>query len=131
MASVPLPVFNPPAPRELPDYLPLFLEFLSILPPAEAQDQLKSTAHILAMLNARLQKRGSRYATVFAALLFLAECPAVPLPDDREEDDSFEALDRVWEEAAVTFGPDSIKDQTGGGLNCGRASAMLSRMNRS
>jgi nitrate reductase molybdenum cofactor assembly chaperone NarJ/NarW len=115
--------------RELPDYLPLFLEFLSLLPPAEAQGQLAATAHILATLQARLDKRGSPYSAVFAALLFLASSDAPAPADDHEEDDSLEALDRAWEEAAVTFGPESLKDQTTSGLGCGRAAAMLNRMN--
>ena len=51
---------------ELPDYLPLFLEFLSTRPFAEARDLLGQTAHILDALAERLEKRGSPYAAVFA-----------------------------------------------------------------
>lgn len=115
------------AAHELPDYLPLFLEFLSLLPPAEAQAHLKDAAHILAAIHARLVKRGSAYAAPFAALLFLAGAKTAPVPAE-DEDDSLEALDRAWEEAAVTFGPDSLKDQTAAGDGCARAAAMLSRM---
>ena len=43
--------------NELPDYLPLFLEFLATLPQAEACDLLGQPAHILAALAERLRKR--------------------------------------------------------------------------
>ena len=44
---------------ELPDFLPLFLEFLSTLPAQEASDMLGQPAHILAAMAERLRKRGS------------------------------------------------------------------------
>jgi nitrate reductase delta subunit len=43
-----------------------------------------------------------------------------------DDDDSPEALDRAWEEAAVTFGPENAPQGNG----CGRAAAILSRMNQ-
>ena len=42
---------------ELPDHLPLFLEFLSQIPEAEARELIEETAHILAALRQRLEKR--------------------------------------------------------------------------
>ena len=36
--------------RELPDHLPLYLEYLSILPPAEAREGLQNIAPILALI---------------------------------------------------------------------------------
>ena len=44
---------------ELPDYLPLFLEYLSLRPAAEARDLLGQTAHIVSVLRQRLKKRRS------------------------------------------------------------------------
>ena len=58
--------------RELPDYLPLFLEFLATQPLPEAMDLLSQPAHILAALAERLRKRKSSYAAVFDALARLA-----------------------------------------------------------
>ena len=46
---------------ELPDFLPLFLEFLSTLPAHEASDMLGQPAHILAAMAERLRKRRSAY----------------------------------------------------------------------
>ena len=58
--------------RELPDHLPLYLEYLSQLPQSEAVEGLKDIAPILALLSARLQQRESRYAVLFDLLLKLA-----------------------------------------------------------
>ncbi len=97
--------------RELPDYLPLFLEFLAVLPFAEARGHLGDVAAIVSALEERLRKRESPYAAVFGALGALAHAKADPAdvaellagPDDDPQD--LEAVDEVWEEAAVTFGP--------------------------
>ncbi|MGE0153504.1 MAG: nitrate reductase molybdenum cofactor assembly chaperone [Reyranellaceae bacterium] len=113
--------------RELPDYLPLFLEFLSVLPAEKARQLLRDAGAILAVLHDRLDKRKSPYRHVFAALLHLAQAKAVARDEPVEELD-FAALDRAWEEAAVTFGPEG-NPALDGGQDCGRASAMVARMN--
>lgn len=93
--------------RELPDYLPLFLEFLSLLPGDAAAELLGQTAHILDALATRLARRDSPYAAVFEALCALAESPPAgvePLVTPHEDDPAdLAALDRAWEDAAVTF----------------------------
>ncbi|MET3353407.1 UNVERIFIED_ORG: nitrate reductase delta subunit [Xanthobacter viscosus] len=95
--------------NELPDYLPLFLEFLSTRPLPEAQALIADIAHILASLEERLTARGSAYAAVFSALRTLATDGAVatpsPAPARAEPVDDLAALDAAWEETAVTFGP--------------------------
>ncbi|MEQ8295739.1 MAG: nitrate reductase molybdenum cofactor assembly chaperone [Nitratireductor sp.] len=101
--------------NELPDFLPLFLEFLSTLPFGEATALLGETVHILAVLRQRLEKRESPYAALFAAVEALSAVRADPkaaaeaaasdvMPDD------LATLDREWEEAAVTFGPGEMTD---------------------
>ena len=98
-----------PATGELPDYLPLFLEFLSTRPLGEAQALLADAAHILAALHERLARRGSAYASVLAVLATLAgQGDGVTATDDAPEFDDLRALDAAWEEAAVTFGPGDI-----------------------
>lgn len=98
--------------KELPDHLPLFLEFLSTLPEADATAYLSEAAHVIAALKARLEKRGSAYVTVFDALAALAEplhgADEIARTASREDDDpnDLAALDAAWEETAVTFGPD-------------------------
>ena len=108
---------------ELPDYLPLFVEFLSTRPEAEARESLGDIAHILTAMHARLKGRDPAYAAVLGALLELAGEPAVA--DVAEAvDDGPEALDRAWEEIAVTFGPEGNREQSG----CGKVAGMLERM---
>lgn len=99
--------------RELPDYLPLFLEFLSTLPADEARALLAEPVDVLATLHQRHRKRGTVYAPVFQVLEALAatepnELVVAELLSQPEDDpDDLEALDEIWEEEAVRFGPDS------------------------
>ena len=99
------------ASSELPDYLPLFLEYLSLRPASEAIELLAETVHILVTLAERLGKRSSPYAGVLRALVELSrakpkeEDMKVIVADDGVEPDDLTALDAVWEEEAVTFGP--------------------------
>jgi nitrate reductase delta subunit len=105
--------FEPTA-SELPDFLPLFLEFLSLLPGHEAQALLAEPAGILQALAERLVTRKSAYAAVFAALATLANASAIDGPDTSAEDpDDLVALDAAWEEAAVHFGPGEQIDSCG------------------
>jgi nitrate reductase delta subunit len=91
---------------ELPDFLPLFLEFLSLLPAAEARALLTEPAGILRALAERLAKRGTAYAGVMGALADLADSAAAPVSAIPEEDpNDLAAMDAEWEEAAVRFGP--------------------------
>ncbi|TDE38051.1 nitrate reductase molybdenum cofactor assembly chaperone [Antarcticimicrobium sediminis] len=116
-----------PVTSELPDHLPVLLEFLAMRPIADVQDTLADAAHILAALQTRLERRESPYGAVFAALLQIADARVdagaveqlLELPDDDPED--LEALDAVWEESEVTFGP----DPNGG---CPQVRDMLSQM---
>ena len=97
---------------ELPDHLPILLEFLSTRPIAEAKDVLEDAGPIIAALAERLQRRETPYAAVLAGLAEMAQVPKssarvaelLEIADDDPED--LEALDEIWEEAEVTFGPD-------------------------
>ncbi|MGO3414015.1 MAG: nitrate reductase molybdenum cofactor assembly chaperone [Kluyvera intermedia] len=94
--------------RELPDHLPLYLEYLAQLPESEAMGGLQDIAPILALLCARLQQRESRYAVLFEQLLKLAnsavdEAKVAEKIADEARDDTPQALDAVWEEEQVKF----------------------------
>lgn len=105
--------------KELPDYLPLFLEFLATRPEEEAREMLTQTLHIITALGERLKKRKSIYANVFKALeLFVKSKPDKKLVDTilaRPEDDpdDLEALDAIWEEEAITFGGNAGENDCG------------------
>ncbi|HUZ65486.1 MAG TPA: nitrate reductase molybdenum cofactor assembly chaperone [Acetobacteraceae bacterium] len=103
-----------PTAGELPDFLPLFLEFVSLLAGNEAQALLAEPAGILLVLAERLAMRKSAYAAVFRALATLANAPAMDVSDTSVEDpDDLAALDAAWEEAAVHFGPGEQIDSCG------------------
>ena len=94
---------------ELPDYIPLFLEFLSLCPADEAVSLLGEPVEIFATIAARLRERKSAYAAPFEAIVALSRVR----PDmgrirevlaEGEEDTSLEALDKEWEEAAAFDG---------------------------
>ncbi|WP_136442116.1 nitrate reductase molybdenum cofactor assembly chaperone [Pacificoceanicola onchidii] len=116
-----------PVTSELPDHLPMLLEFLSTRPFVEAQETLADAAHILEALNARLARRESSYGAVFAALCQLAgakadkDAVAELLEEPDVDPDDLEALDKVWEESEVRFGPDP-------GAGCPQVRDMLARM---
>jgi nitrate reductase delta subunit len=97
--------------RELPDYLPLYLEFLSTLPAAEARAMLADPVTIIAVLGRRLLERGSPYAGVFAVLEELAgvrpdeEALAKANVNVRLLPESGMELDKAWQDTEVIFGP--------------------------
>ena len=94
--------------RELPDHLPLYLEYLSILPENEAREGLQNVAPILALLGGRRKQRDVAWYPLFDALLSLAGSPlssdSVTQQVNKESrDDTRQALDAVWEEEQVKF----------------------------
>jgi len=64
---------------EMPDFLPVVLEFTSTQPPREAREFLAEMAHIFNAIFAALQQRNSAYAAVLGALLELAGEKAQPV----------------------------------------------------
>lgn len=112
--------------QELPDHLPVFVEFLSVLPAEQAGALLGEAAHVLEALRERLKKRRSPYAAAFEALVALAaaradaEALAALMQEPEDDPDDLEALDRAWAEEPVTFGP--------GDPGCPKAAEMLARM---
>lgn len=94
--------------RELPDHLPLYLEYLSVLPEAEAKEGLQNVAPILALLGGRLKQRETPWYHLFDALLALAGSPlssdsVTKQVSSETRDDTSQALDAVWEEEQVKF----------------------------
>ncbi len=112
---------------DLPDHLPILLEFLSTQSLSQGQETLADAAHILQALMSRLERRESHYAAAFAALLQLSGVKAdqaivdelLKQPEDDPTD--LEALDEVWEESEVLFGPDP-------NAGCPQVRDMLGRM---
>ena len=80
--------------RELPDFLPVLLEYLSCRDMAETRDMLGDCAHILRSIGEALIRRGSPYSAVFEALLRMIGEKEL---DARRAEES-EDLDRDWRE---------------------------------
>ena len=97
---------NPDNGGELPDYLPLVMEFASTLEASAAQGFTGEFAHILNALYAALLKRRSLYAHIPAAVLELMDHTIEPteVPED-------EALDEAWAEPAAFDGCSSRGQQ--------------------
>lgn len=91
--------------NEMPDYLPVVLEFASTQPAPHAKAFLTEIAHIVRAIFSALEKRQSPYASVLAAVLELAgeHAHAVAIPDEAE-------LDESWSEPEV-FGGCSVEGQ--------------------
>ena len=87
------------APGELPDYLPVVLEFVSTQPPREAREFLAEMAHIFNAIFSALQQRDSAYAGVLGALLELSGETAQAVKVAPEE-----PLDASWAEPVVFDG---------------------------
>ena len=100
------------ASSELPDHLPILLEFAALRPLEEARELMADAGHIIAALAERLKRRESPYAAVMAALAEFAgierssELVQQLLAVDDDDPEDLAALDEVWQEAEVVFGPD-------------------------
>ncbi|HET8802143.1 MAG TPA: nitrate reductase molybdenum cofactor assembly chaperone [Marinobacter sp.] len=107
--------------KELPDYLPLFLEYLSTRPWDEIRNWLEDIHHILGLLGERLYQRESFYHVVMDSLLVLSGRTAnrqelARIVASEERDDTPEALDKVWEEEMVKFVDDQGSSCSTGGV---------------
>jgi len=94
--------------KELPDYLPLYLEYLATLTEVEAKAGLVDIAPILALLAARIKQRDSHFALLLELLLTLSgvEITAEDVTEklrNESRDDTPQALDAVWEEEQIKF----------------------------
>ena len=102
--------------RELPDFIPLYLEYLAQRPDLEAREGLADVGHIFGVLAARLKEREFPHFALFEALLIISgiEINAEELKEaaaTETRDDSMEAMDKIWEEEQVTF---MANQQSGG-----------------
>src|SRR5271166_3799703 len=100
--------------RELPDYLPVVLEYLSCRDLAEARAMLADCAHILTTIGRSLIARRSRYAAVLQALIVIAGESPIDVAKVPPVKERIEALDRDWfEEPAFGGAPASASPSTG------------------
>lgn len=103
-----------PSSNELPDYLPLFLDYCSTLPEGTAREALAEPGVVLVAIAARLAERQSDYAPVFELLCAIAGVEmnedaksAIPPAEDPQD---LEELDAQWEEEEIRFGAEAAPD---------------------
>lgn len=118
--------------HELPDFLPLMLEFCAVAPPETAANLLGQAGPLLQQIHARLLARGlpsSRgYAAVLAAVLSEISLQPVSLPteaQDQADEDDLAAIDAAYEDQPVVFGPESDPDREGARA---KVAAMIQRL---
>lgn len=99
--------------NELPDYLPLFMEYLSLCSLKEAAALLGEAIDVIAAIGAKLEQRDSPYALVFAAIESLSAVKAdqvkvkEALEGAPKDPETWEELDEDWREAEA-FGGDPL-----------------------
>jgi nitrate reductase delta subunit len=92
--------------NELPDHLPVLLEYLSCRTREEMRAMLSDCAHIVCAIGETLAKRGSRYAGVLGAVLTVAGEPGLDWSRAQEPPPAEPPIDEEWAEAPA-FGPDA------------------------
>ncbi len=124
--------------KEIPDFLPLFLEYLSLIDQSQARENLANVINITAALAKRLKNRKSKYEAVFNALEVASNCKPDELAVEKALKSAdgamatFEEIDKEWEEqnafenSAQTTGVDMDGSEDAG---CPIAEEMLARMN--
>ncbi|MCB4820280.1 nitrate reductase molybdenum cofactor assembly chaperone [Roseicella aerolata] len=93
-----------PAAGELPDYLPMLLEYAAV-EPARGAELLANAGPVLDLLHGRLSARQAPQAAVLHAALLVAGQPLGQVPATAEPEQTPEQLDAAWAEAPVVFGP--------------------------
>lgn len=92
---------------ELPDFVPVFLEYASCLPARDAREMLSQPVHVFAALAERIDKRDTSYGSVFHALVALTkvrvDADARALVDENTPAEDAADIDAEWEEAPVSF----------------------------
>ena len=115
--------------RETPDYLPMFLEYLAILPFEEAQQCLAEVINVLSVIGKRLKGRKSAYATIFNVLEKISKAkPDMELINQALKDADGHAstndeLDKEWEDQPA-FDNANVSDGSG----CPMAQGAVDRM---
>jgi nitrate reductase delta subunit len=110
--------------EQLPDYIPLYLEFLSEQDESYAREWLADISHILAILSERLLDRKCHYSVLFETLLELSGAAVerekiAQIVQKEQPDDTFEAIDKAWEDKEIRF-DDPV--ESGGDQSCGYSS---------
>lgn len=106
--------------KELPDYIPAFLEFLSTLTPPKSAELLAETVNIMERIRIALNEKDNPYASLFLAIISLSEKkPDEKMTQNMIKNEKKLDLDREYEEEPVTFGGDEGRECGGWSVECG------------
>ena len=97
------------ATNELPDFLPVVLEYLSCRTQDEMHRMLGDCAHILRNVGEALLQRGSGYAAVLSAVLAVAREPGLDWSKRHEAPPPERPVDLDWAETPAFAPPDTGK----------------------
>jgi nitrate reductase delta subunit len=103
---------------QLPDYIPLYLEFLSEQTPEFIEEWLGDICHLLAMLSERLIDRECYYSIIFDSLVDIsgqeidqeARSEIAASVKAEERDDTVEVIDKEWEDKEIRFDDPMVGD---------------------
>ncbi len=96
---------------ELPDYLPLFMEYLSRCEFQDATELLGEAINVIAVIGSKLKKCKSPYADIFASIEALSAVKAdteklkTALREAHKDPETLEELDQQWKEAEAFGDP--------------------------
>ena len=96
---------------ELPDYLPLFMEYLSRCELQDATELLGEAINVIAVIGSKLKKCKSPYADIFASIEALSAVKAdteklkTALREAHKDPETLEELDQQWKEAEAFGDP--------------------------
>jgi len=116
---------------QLPDYIPLYLEFLSEQNDDFAEEWLGDISHLMTMLSERLIDRDCYYSILFDSLIDISGIEVNRLEvseavQKEQRDDTIEAIDKEWEDKEIKF-----DDPIGANEQCPSASSGIQQSSRS
>jgi len=121
--------------NELPDYLPLFMEYLSRCEFQDATKLLGEAIDVIAVIGAKLKKRKSPYADIFTSIEVLsaikadAEKVKTALKEAHKDPETLEELDKQWKEAEAFTG-DSLTDVSADSNTCNAFPNTMEALNK-
>ena len=120
---------------ELPDYLPLFMEYLSRCEPQDATKLLGEAIDVIAVIGAKLTKRKSPYADIFTSIEALSAVKAdtekikTALKEAHKDPETLEELDKQWKEAEAFTG-DPLADVAANSNTCNAFPNTMEALNK-
>jgi len=116
---------------QLPDYIPLYLEFLSEQEDDFAEEWLGDICHLMTMLSERLIDRDCHYSVLFDSLIEISglevnRSEVSEAVKKEQRDDTIEAIDKEWEDKEIKF-----DDPISAGEQCPSASSGIQKSSNS